>query len=143
VRLLVEQVRVTGPSVQIHLRIPLDEPSPDDHTPSHPGSTKQAHRHASNQLRLRSLGGVHPTDPGPARAAGQTPANPVQLIEWLEMTARAYNVDPTQLSGPVDVALGASAPTDVTVHSADPEPVRESQSAGGSSSWNSRELPVK
>ena len=27
VRLLVEQVRVTGPSVQIHLRIPLDEPS--------------------------------------------------------------------------------------------------------------------
>jgi len=42
VRLLVEQVRVTGPSVQIHLRIPLDEPSPDEDIPSHVNSTKAA-----------------------------------------------------------------------------------------------------
>jgi hypothetical protein len=57
VRLLVEQVRVTGPSVQIHLRIPLDEPAPDDDIPSHANSTKVARRRASNQLDLRSLGG--------------------------------------------------------------------------------------
>ena len=58
VRLLVEQVRVTGPSVQIHLRIPLDdEPSPDEDIPSDSNSPKPARRQASNQLRLRSLGG--------------------------------------------------------------------------------------
>jgi hypothetical protein len=35
VRLLVEQVRVTAPQVQIHLHIPLDEPAPtDDAEPS-------------------------------------------------------------------------------------------------------------
>jgi hypothetical protein len=27
--------------------------------------------------------------------AGQTPANPVQIIGWLETTARAWNADPT------------------------------------------------
>ena len=27
--------------------------------------------------------------------AGQTPANPAELIEWLETTARAWNADPT------------------------------------------------
>ena len=57
VRLLVEQVRVTGPSVQIHLRIPLDEP-PLDEGPTHrPDPTAHRDRWASNQLRLRSLGG--------------------------------------------------------------------------------------
>jgi site-specific DNA recombinase len=63
VRLLVEQVRVTGPSVQIHLRIPLDEPAPDDDIPSHANSTNVARRRASSQLDLRSLGGdllLHP-----------------------------------------------------------------------------------
>jgi site-specific DNA recombinase len=57
VRLLVEQVRVTGPSVQIHLRIPLDEPASDEDRPSHANSTKVARRRASNQFDLRSLGG--------------------------------------------------------------------------------------
>ena len=57
VRLLVEQVQVTGPNVQIHLRIPLDEPSPDEHSPTDPSSTNPARRRASNQLPLRSLGG--------------------------------------------------------------------------------------
>ena len=65
VRLLVEQVRVTGPSVQIHLRIPLDEPAAADDIPGHANSTKVQHRNASNQLALRSLGGDllfdHPT----------------------------------------------------------------------------------
>ena len=56
VRLLVEQVQVTGPNVQIHLRIPLDEPSPDEHSPTDSSSTNPARRGASNQLRLRSLG---------------------------------------------------------------------------------------
>jgi DDE superfamily endonuclease len=27
--------------------------------------------------------------------AGQTPANPMQIIDWLEQTARAWNADPT------------------------------------------------
>jgi hypothetical protein len=27
--------------------------------------------------------------------AGQTPANPAQIIDWLETTARAWNADPT------------------------------------------------
>lgn len=34
VRLLVEQVRVTAPQVQIHLRIPVDEPAPTDGRPA-------------------------------------------------------------------------------------------------------------
>jgi site-specific DNA recombinase len=69
VRLLVEQVRVTGPTVQIHLRIPLDEPSPDEHLPGDPNSPKPARRQPSNQLRLRSLGGdlaEHPCSQTPA-----------------------------------------------------------------------------
>jgi site-specific DNA recombinase len=57
VRLLVEQVRVTGPNVQIHLRIPLDEPSPEEDTPTDPSSTPSGRPAASNQSRLRSLGG--------------------------------------------------------------------------------------
>jgi site-specific DNA recombinase len=71
VRLLVEQVRVTGPSVQIHLRIPLDEPSPDEDTPSHTNSTKPARRQASNQLCLRSLGGTLAEYFGPQAAAAR------------------------------------------------------------------------
>ena len=27
--------------------------------------------------------------------AGETPANPLQIIDWLETTARAWNADPT------------------------------------------------
>ncbi len=74
VRMLVEQVRVTGPSVQIHLRIPLDEPSSADDLPSDPNSTKVAGRRPSNQLRLRSLGGDLAEHPGPqAPAARQLP----------------------------------------------------------------------
>jgi site-specific DNA recombinase len=74
VRLLVEQVRVTGPSVEIHLRIPLDEPSPDQDLPSHVSSTNVAHGIASNQLRLRSLGGNLAEHPGPqAPTARQFP----------------------------------------------------------------------
>jgi len=57
VRLLVEQVRVTGPSVQIHLRIPLDEPSPGEEVSGHAPPAQPPGRQASNQLRLRSLGG--------------------------------------------------------------------------------------
>jgi len=70
VRLLVEQVRVTGPSVHIHLRIPLDEPSPDADIQRHPNSTKPSRRPASNHLCLRSLGGDLAEHPVP-----QTPAS--------------------------------------------------------------------
>jgi len=56
VRLLVEQVRVTGPVVEIHLRIPLDEPAPDDDEHRLTGPARSPHQAASNQSRLRSLG---------------------------------------------------------------------------------------
>ncbi|MHB1501925.1 MAG: recombinase family protein, partial [Candidatus Dormibacteria bacterium] len=62
VRLLVEQVKVTGPNVEIHLRIPLDEPeTPGDGANAGPGGPgNSATPHLSTQLRLRSLGGVRP-----------------------------------------------------------------------------------
>jgi site-specific DNA recombinase len=63
VRLLVEQVRVTGPIVQIHLRIPLDELSRDEGDSGHAPPAKPLGRQASNQLRLRSLGGGLVFDP--------------------------------------------------------------------------------
>ncbi len=56
VRLLVEQVRVTGPAVEIHLRIPLDEPAPSDPAWPHPEAIEQHNQDVSNQSRLRSLG---------------------------------------------------------------------------------------
>jgi site-specific DNA recombinase len=58
VRLLVEQVRVTGPNVQIHLRIPLDEPPPTDGTDGPPAARAAGERTVSSQVRLRSLGGT-------------------------------------------------------------------------------------
>ncbi|MGH2363994.1 MAG: recombinase family protein, partial [Chloroflexota bacterium] len=57
VRLLVEQVRVTGPNVEVHLRIPLDEPPPDD-PDRHPiADNPRGLGGVSNQWRLRSPGG--------------------------------------------------------------------------------------
>ena len=68
VRLLVEEVRVTGPNVQIHLRIPLDEPPPGDGPPrSRPRPTADGDQRVSSQFRLRSLGGSpfqHPPTQG-------------------------------------------------------------------------------
>jgi len=55
VRLLVEQVRVTGPAVEIHLRLPLDDP-PHADTAVHPREPVDHVQGASNQSRLRSLG---------------------------------------------------------------------------------------
>jgi site-specific DNA recombinase len=52
-RLVVEHVRVTGQQVEIHLRIPLDEP-PNDEPPA-PGPTGPTR--PSTNMRLRSLGG--------------------------------------------------------------------------------------
>src|SRR6266498_2063543 len=52
-RLVVEHVRVTGQQVEIHLRIPLDEPPNHDPPARHPtGPTRP-----STDMRLRSLGG--------------------------------------------------------------------------------------
>ena len=54
-RLVVDHVRVTGRHVDIHLRIPLDEPPNNDPTGRHPtGPTRP-----STDMRLRSLGGDH------------------------------------------------------------------------------------
>jgi site-specific DNA recombinase len=70
VRLLVEQVRVTGPAVEIHLRVPVDEPPSSDHARHHPEPIEHRHQDMSNQSRLRSLGGdrtecVERAVPGP------------------------------------------------------------------------------
>lgn len=56
VRLLVEQVRVTGPHVEIHLRIPLDEPPPDEAGCQPSSDNRSGPGAVSNQWRLRSLG---------------------------------------------------------------------------------------
>jgi len=65
VRLLVEEVRVTGPSVQIHLRMPLDEPALDESPTKRTEPAQHRDRWASNQLRLRSLGGALAEHIGP------------------------------------------------------------------------------
>jgi site-specific DNA recombinase len=59
-RLLVEQVRVTGPSVEVHVRLPLDE-MPPDHGPGGGSSDDPANRPGapngvSSHLRLRQPG---------------------------------------------------------------------------------------
>lgn len=56
VRLLVEQIRVTGPDVQIHLRIPLDESPPDDGPLSPIRDDHGGLPTLSSQDRLRSVG---------------------------------------------------------------------------------------
>jgi site-specific DNA recombinase len=63
VRLLVEQVRVTGPAVEIHLRIPLDEPAPSDDADPRQAPARWRHQASSNQSRLRSLGRALLLDP--------------------------------------------------------------------------------
>jgi site-specific DNA recombinase len=56
-RLLIEDVHVTGSHVQIQLRIPLDPPDPDSNGPHRRPSPKPTERSVSSQDRLRSLGG--------------------------------------------------------------------------------------
>jgi DNA invertase Pin-like site-specific DNA recombinase len=57
VRLLVEYIRVTGPKVEIHVRIPLDDGPPPEDPNGLPGRENAAERIVSSQDRLRSLGG--------------------------------------------------------------------------------------
>ena len=52
-RLLIEEVRVTGWHVQIRLRIPLDQPEPGRPTPDHPPTPSPL----STEDGLRSIGG--------------------------------------------------------------------------------------
>lgn len=54
-RLLIENVHVTGSHIQIQLRIPLDQPNPDGTGPRRPGPTP-TDESVSSQDRLRSLG---------------------------------------------------------------------------------------
>jgi site-specific DNA recombinase len=56
-RLLIEDVHVTGPHIQIQLRIPLDPPDPNGSGPNEPGPKTTGPRPASSQDRLRSLRG--------------------------------------------------------------------------------------
>jgi len=56
-RLLIEDVHVTGSHVQIQLRIPLDPPDPDSNGPHRRPGPKPTERSVSSQDRLRSLGG--------------------------------------------------------------------------------------
>ncbi|HZJ04368.1 MAG TPA: recombinase family protein [Nocardioidaceae bacterium] len=55
-RLLIEDVHVTGSHVQIQLRIPLDPPNPGGAGPRRPGPTP-TDQSVSSQDRLRSVGG--------------------------------------------------------------------------------------
>jgi site-specific DNA recombinase len=59
-RLLIDEVRVTGCKVDIRLRIPLDElpPAPAPTTPRRP--RRKPSPAVSTDLRLRSLGALHP-----------------------------------------------------------------------------------
>jgi len=70
VRLLVEHVRVTGPAVEIHLRLPLDDP-PFSTRAEHPGEPAGRDQDVSNQSRLRSLGGALAQYPGPQAPAAR------------------------------------------------------------------------
>jgi site-specific DNA recombinase len=73
-RLLIEDVHVTGSHVQIQLRIPLDPPDPDGTGPNEPRPKPTNPRPVSSQDRLRSLGGHRRTvlpaafPPGPRRS---------------------------------------------------------------------------
>ena len=62
-RLLIEDVQVTGWHVKIRLRIPLDNPPDDDHPhrrtpPPRPAPASNGTAPVSTQERLRSLGGA-------------------------------------------------------------------------------------
>ena len=80
-RLLIEHVHVTGPHIQIQLRIPLDPPDPDRTAPHKPPPKPTSPRSVSSEDRLRFLRadngicismGIGPTHPAsyPGRAAG-------------------------------------------------------------------------
>jgi len=71
VRLLVEHVRVTGPAVEIHVRIPLGEAAPSDNARQPPHSPDHPQGDLSNQSRLRSLGRTLAQHPGPQVAAAR------------------------------------------------------------------------
>ena len=55
-RLVIEEVRVTGWDVEIRLRIPLDEGPPTTHPPAGPGDKGGPRPVVSSDDRLRSLG---------------------------------------------------------------------------------------
>ena len=78
-RLLIEDVQVTGWHVKIRLRIPLDDPPHDDHTrrrtpPPGPGRATSGAPPVSTQDGLRSLHGHGRTQLPPPQAARRPPA---------------------------------------------------------------------
>ena len=68
-RLLIEDVRVTGWHVQIRLRIPLDD-NPDNPRPPGPTPAPDQDSPVSTEDRLRSLGSHQPTVPPQDRGRG-------------------------------------------------------------------------
>jgi site-specific DNA recombinase len=105
-RLLIEQVRVTGPIVQIHLRIPLDEPPPPDDIDG--GSIVRDAREpsVSSQVRLRSLGGAVVRE-SEARSAGERHLH-LRLRSRAEAAAVHHEVQRTCQAGPVGVCRSCS-----------------------------------
>jgi site-specific DNA recombinase len=76
-RLIIEEVRVTGWDVEIRLRIPLDEPPPTQPTEASRPKGRRGPRPLSSQDRLRSLSGHRRWIPPPRRShdrkGGDTP----------------------------------------------------------------------
>ena len=91
-RLIIEEVRVTGWDVDIRLRIPLDEPPPAQPPGPTPPKGRGRPRPLSSQDRLRSLGGhprrqlPHARSPRPPRTSppNQTLKQPSEVgtIRW-------------------------------------------------------------
>ena len=110
-RLLIDDVRVTGWHVQIRLRIALDPPPPDPTSPTHPkGKPSPPHpRPVSSQNGLRSVGG-----PQGRLLPHQRPrprASP--RINHRRMNTKGVNFQPSergQFSTAVDSRLRSTSP---------------------------------
>jgi hypothetical protein len=75
--------------------------------------------------------------------ARQTPANPTELICWLEATARAWTPIPRHSNGLANAKLVATERIEGVIHSADPEPTQGSQSFADFNLWTNGHIPVK
>jgi len=74
---------------------------------------------------------------------GQTPANPAQIIDWLETTALPGTPTPLRSNGLANAKLVASERLDGVMPSAAPEPARVSPYVVESNSWTNGGIPVK
>src|SRR5438874_164489 len=100
---------------------------------SRPAGGGTAGRQASNQLRLHSLGGVHPANPGGPSTGWPDASQRGGGDQWLEATPRAWNPDPTPFEWGAADDTFENAPTNAATHSADREPARVNRSDADSS----------